>query len=70
MKKIDSYWVSIAVMIIGVWLMWTSQVSYRVSSDNWFTMLVIAAIARIVTGAGLVVTGLITLTINDIFKRP
>ena len=70
MKKIDSYWVSIAVMIIGVWLMWTSQVSYRVSSDNWFTMLVIAAIARIVAGAGLVVTGLITLTINDIFKRP
>ncbi|MCL2118181.1 MAG: hypothetical protein FWH27_07115 [Planctomycetaceae bacterium] len=70
MKKIDSYWVSIAVMIIGVWLMWTSRVNYQVSSDNWFTMLVIAAIAGIVTGAGLVATGLITLTINDIFKRP
>jgi len=70
MKKIDSYWVSIAVIVFGVWLIWFSRVSYHATNDTWYTMLIIAMIVRVVAGAGLVAVGLITLTINDLFKKP
>ena len=69
MKKIDSYWVSLAIIVIGLGLILFTVSPGGLPTGERFVMHMILLTTKVVAGAGLVTVGLITLTINDIFKK-
>ena len=74
MKKIDPYWVSIAVIIFGVVLICLPFVhfeswKYAQHNDLIYTMSMIATIAMKMIGGLLVSAGLLSLTISETFRK-
>ena len=61
MKKIDSYWISLAVIVIGLGLIWFTVNPGSLHGGDRFVMTMLLVIAKVVAGAGLVTVGLIVL---------